>query len=155
MRDPATNDDVPTPARPHADIRTVATEVLRRVEEWRHAPGWRDDELRALARVVRGRNPQVVLIRWGHEMELGGSYPWAANHPVLYRAAFRHVVELFRAEGVENARWVWSPAGDPGAAAYFPGHDVVDYVGITVLVASLTRPPPSSRSPPARRAAPR
>lgn len=44
MRDPATNDDVPTPARPHADIRTVATEVLRRVEEWRHAPGWRDDE---------------------------------------------------------------------------------------------------------------
>ncbi|MDQ3809794.1 MAG: hypothetical protein M3336_05840, partial [Chloroflexota bacterium] len=49
------------------------------------------------------------------------------------RASFRHVVSLFRAEGATNARWVWSPAGEPGAQAYYPGEDVVDYVGLTVL----------------------
>jgi beta-mannanase len=43
------------------------------------------------------------------------------------------VVELFRGEGVTNVRWVWSPAGNSGLEAYYPGDDVVDYIGLTVL----------------------
>jgi beta-mannanase len=92
-----------------------------------------DGELRRLAQVARAHQPQVILLRWGHEMDLAGLYPWSANDPTLYRAAFRHVVDTFRAAGATNVRWVWSPAGEPGAAEYYPGDDAVDYVGLTVL----------------------
>jgi beta-mannanase len=109
------------PARGQDDL------VLDRIDA-----GSLDAELRTSARVVRD-NRQVVLVRWGHEMELSGLYPWAANRPDLYRAAFRRVVAIFREEGATNARFVWSPAGNEDAPAYYPGSDVVDYVGVTVL----------------------
>jgi cellulose synthase (UDP-forming) len=95
--------------------------------------GQLDPQIRLMARTVASNAPQVVLVRWGHEMELSGLYPWAANDPELYRQAFRRVVEIFRTEGANNARFVWSPAGSPGADAYYPGDDVVDYIGLTVL----------------------
>jgi beta-mannanase len=66
-------------------------------------------------------------------MDLPGLYPWSTRDAALFRVAFRHVVSVFRAEGVTSVRWVWSPAGEPGAAAFYPGDDVVDYVGLTVL----------------------
>jgi endoglucanase len=97
------------------------------------ANGARDEELRQLARTARAATPQVVLVRWGHEMELSTLYPWSGQDPDLYRRAFRHVVTVFREEGATNVRWVWSPAGIAGAEAYYPGDDVVDYVGLTVL----------------------
>jgi beta-mannanase len=97
------------------------------------AAGRADEQLRRLARAVRAAYPQAVLVRWGHEMDLSGLYPWAANAPDLYRAAFRRVVTVFREEEASNARWVWSPAGDPAAEAYYPGDDAVDYIGLTIL----------------------
>jgi cellulose synthase (UDP-forming) len=107
-----------------------------------------DADLRRLAEIVVAGQPQEALVRWAHEMELTGLYPWATNQPELYQAAFRHVVEVFRAEGATNARWVWSPAGDDGAQAFYPGDDVVDYIGMTVLEdaawdAAFGRPPQS------------
>jgi cellulose synthase (UDP-forming) len=105
--------------------------VLERV-----VSGGADDELRRLARVVRAAGPQEVWLRWGHEMDLPGLYPWSTGDPALYQAAFRHVVAVFREEGADNARFVWSPAGDTGgtpSSAYYPGDDVVDLVGLTVL----------------------
>jgi len=113
--------------------------------------GERDAEIRRLAGVVRDAAPQVVLVRWGHEMDLSGLYPWSANHPDLYQEAYRRVVETFRAEGAHNARWVWSPVGNEGLEAYYPGDDVVDYVGVTVLGdpewdANFALPPRSSPS---------
>ena len=92
-----------------------------------------DRQLHELARMVRERQPQVALLRWGQEMDLAGLYPWATSDPELYRAAFRHVVSVFRSDGATNARWVWSPAGEADAVAFYPGDDVVDYVGLTVL----------------------
>jgi beta-mannanase len=102
------------------------------VLEW-VADGRMDDDVRRLARVIQASQPQVVLLRWGHEMDLSGLYPWSANDPGLYRQAYRHVVDVFRAEGATNVRWVWSPAGEVGSRAFYPGEDVVDYVGLTVL----------------------
>jgi beta-mannanase len=102
--------------------------VLDRIEQ-----GQMDSQVRLLARTIAHSAPQAVLVRWGHEMELSGLYPWAANDPQLYRAAFRRVVSIFRAEGAANASFVWSPAGNDDADAYYPGDDVVDYVGVTVL----------------------
>jgi cellulose synthase (UDP-forming) len=99
----------------------------------RIAQGQMDSQVRLLARTIASSAPQVVLVRWGHEMDLSGLYPWAANNPELYRAAFRRVVSIFRAEGAVNASFVWSPAGNENADGYYPGDDVVDYVGVTVL----------------------
>jgi hypothetical protein len=95
--------------------------------------GSKDEDLRQLARVIAASKPQVVLVRWGHEMDISGLYPWGANAPEIYRAAYRHVVEVFREEGATNVRWVWSPAGHQGAPDFYPGDDVVDYVGLTAL----------------------
>lgn len=95
--------------------------------------GEKDQDLRQLAQVLKASEPQIVLVRWGHEMELSGLYPWSANAPEIYRAAYRHVVAVFRREGVTNVRWVWSPAGHRQAADFYPGDDVVDYVGLTLL----------------------
>jgi beta-mannanase len=75
----------------------------------------------------------VVLVRWGHEMELANLYPWGAQDPAKYQQAFRRVVAIFREEGATNVRFVWSPAGNSNALDYYPGDDVVDYVGVTVL----------------------
>jgi beta-mannanase len=66
-------------------------------------------------------------------MDLTLLYPWSSENPALYQAAFRHVVEVFRSEGSTNVKWVWSPAGQGNALAYYPGDDVVNYVGLTVL----------------------
>jgi endoglucanase len=106
----------------------AALPVLERV-----VSGNADGELMQLAHIVRDSAPRIVLIRWAHEMDLHLLYPWSASDPALYRAAFRHVVEVFRAEGASNALWVWSPAGQGNALAYYPGGDVVDYVGLTLL----------------------
>jgi endoglucanase len=92
-----------------------------------------DDQLVRLAQVARSAAPQMVFLRWGQEMEISGLYPWAANQPDLYRAAYHHVVQVFRSVGATNVRWVWSPAGNSEAPDYYPGDDVVDYVGLTVL----------------------
>jgi beta-mannanase/cellulose synthase/poly-beta-1,6-N-acetylglucosamine synthase-like glycosyltransferase len=95
--------------------------------------GTRDAEIQRLAQVAAAYKPQVILVRWGHEMELSGLYPWSANSPRHYIDAYRHVVGIFRANGADNVRFVWSPAGSEGLEAFYPGDDVVDYVGLTVL----------------------
>ena len=113
---------------PFAATSDTTTPVLQQI-----ASGQLDDELIQLADVVRDDGPPTVLIRWAQEMDLTLLYPWSSNDPALYQAAFRHVVEVFRAEGATNVQWVWSPAGQGNALAYYPGDDVVDYVGLTVL----------------------
>lgn len=92
----------------------------------------------------------TVLLELGWEMNGDWDYPWqgAANGgagmgPAVFAAAWRHIVELFRAEGAHNVRWVFSPvAGNPVAGRglgeahwnwhghYYPGDDYVDYLGI-------------------------
>ena len=92
-----------------------------------------DTQLRQLADIAAAHPSQATLVRWGHEMELADQYPWGARDPAEYIQAYRHVVAIFQAEGADNARFVWSPAGNANALAYYPGDDVVDYVGVTVL----------------------
>ncbi|MFN0070049.1 MAG: glycosyltransferase family 2 protein [Chloroflexota bacterium] len=95
--------------------------------------GLMDADLARLAGIARESSPQIVYLRWGHEMDLSGLYPWAANRPDLYRAAYRHVVTFFRENGASNVRWVWSPAGEHQAPNYYPGDEFVDLIGLTVL----------------------
>lgn len=86
-----------------------------------------------LAQVISDQAPQSILVRWGHEMEIYGLYPWSRNDPNGYIGAYRHFVDLFREQGVNNVVWIWSPAGNPEAEKYYPGVEYVDLVGITIL----------------------
>jgi len=92
-----------------------------------------DEYIRDLAKRAKAQAPQKILIRWGHEMELNGLYPWGQGDPEAYISAYRRVVDTFEAFGVENVYWIWSPGGNVGAEEYYPGDNYVDYVGVTVL----------------------
>jgi hypothetical protein len=51
-----------------------------------------------------------------------------------FAAAFRHIVERFRASGATNVSWVWSVEGGSGryslyTSGLYPGDDVVDWIG--------------------------
>ena len=104
-----------------------------------------DDAIRASCAALGREAPQPVLVRWGHEMDLavrvrrGGEadavdrYPWATGDAPGFVAAYRHFVAGCRAAGAANVAYVWSPGGDAGLEAYWPGAADVDYVGATVL----------------------
>jgi hypothetical protein len=77
-----------------------------------------------------------LLVRFGHEMNDAYRYPWGPHHNRVedYIDAFRHVVEVARTAGADNILWVWSPhVAYEGFEYYYPGDDVVDWVGATVL----------------------
>jgi len=116
------------------------------------ARGQYDGYIRSWARAVAASPDQGrhLIIRFAHEMN-GDWYPWAAGRETnlsslagrtyvqrrkaAYRLAFRHIVEVFRYEGAQS-RFLFSPAwAGPGSEAedYYPGPDVVDLVGVTVL----------------------
>jgi beta-mannanase len=78
-----------------------------------------------------------MIIRFAHEQStepgVRSWYPWQGD-PESYRAAFRHIVALFRDAGATNVQFLWSAMWlDSWAASYYPGGDVVDLVGTTVL----------------------
>jgi beta-mannanase len=97
------------------------------------AYGANDAIIRADAQAIKAQAPQVVIVRFAHEMELTENYPWAIANPSLYIQAYRHYVDLFRAEGATNVLWMWSPAGNGDAPRFYPGDAYIDSVGLTIL----------------------
>jgi endoglucanase len=92
-----------------------------------------DQTIRSYAQMARARQPDVVVVRFAPEMELAGANGWALGSSDAYARAYRHVVDVFRAESANNVLWLWSPAGQESAADYYPGDDYVDLVGLTIL----------------------
>lgn len=84
-----------------------------------------------------------VLLRLAHEMNLA-RYHWGSDaagygpeSPERYRALFRRVVEIFRAQGASNALFVFCPNVDSlptepwnRASTYYPGDAFVDVLGM-------------------------
>ncbi|WP_433281273.1 glycoside hydrolase family 26 protein [Micromonospora sp. CA-244673] len=120
----------------------------REIDELRsHQPAYRlsritagdfDPYLRSWADGIRSLG-YPVAIRLAHEMN-GDWYPWSEatndNRPGEYVQAWRHVHDLFRAAGVTNVTWVWSPnaswdASLPKLSGLYPGDDYVDWAGVT------------------------
>ena len=104
------------------------------------AAGAHDDYIRRWARSIKDSGLSSVYIRYAHEMN-GNWYPWS-NDPEDYKLAWRHIVDIFRAEGAGNAKFIYSP--DPslfltdedwtkGFWARWPGDEYVDEVGSTVV----------------------
>jgi hypothetical protein len=77
-----------------------------------------------------------LLVRLGHEMNDAYRYPWGPqnNTKEEFIAAWRHVVERFRAAGAGNVLWVWSPhVAYEYWELYYPGETYVDWVATGVL----------------------
>jgi mannan endo-1,4-beta-mannosidase len=101
-----------------------------------------DNYLERFARESR-QFGKPILIRFGHEMNLA-SYHWGStleefgpDSAARYRAMFRYIVTIFRAQKADNVRWVFCPNADSvpaepwnRIAAYYPGDDVVDVTGL-------------------------
>lgn len=76
------------------------------------------------------------FVRLAHEMNDPYRYPWGPQNDTKeeYIAAWRHVVERFRAAGARNVVWVWSPhVAYEYWDLYYPGDAYVDWVATGVL----------------------
>jgi mannan endo-1,4-beta-mannosidase len=98
-----------------------------------------DDYIRRMARSLASFDG-TVWMRYAHEMN-GYWYPWS-HGPVAYRRAWRRVVALFRDEGADNVRFVFSVNANlyenrrtwwRGVRAYWPGRRWIDAVGSTMI----------------------
>jgi hypothetical protein len=100
-----------------------------------------DGYIDAFAAKIRSYSGTVIM-RIFHEFE-GDWYPWSLTQngkdPAKYKAAFRHVVDRFRAAGATNVQWMWCLNAEPKPyKAYnwvvncYPGDDYVDIVATDV-----------------------
>jgi beta-mannanase len=98
------------------------------------AAGGFDSYLRSFARSVRDFGHPVV-IGFGHEMNAYW-YSWGSTHlpASTFVAAWRHIVTLFRDQGVRNVTWLWTLQADESGtgpiASWWPGAQYVTWVGI-------------------------
>jgi mannan endo-1,4-beta-mannosidase len=98
------------------------------------AAGAYDDYLRSFADAV-ARFGYPVVIGFGHEMNATW-YPWGYGHvpASTFVAAWRHLVSVFRGQGVGNVTWLWTiQADEPGTGpvrSWWPGPRYVTWVGI-------------------------
>jgi hypothetical protein len=98
------------------------------------AHGRWDSYLRRFAAQVRHYGGQVIL---SFAPEVNGSwYPWGWHHtrPVEWRAAWRHMVTVFRASGASNVTWLWDVSGEGRGTGrvrrWWPGAHYVDWIGV-------------------------
>lgn len=98
------------------------------------ASGRYDAILETWAESVRAHDG-LVYLRPFQEMNTD-SFPWGM-HPGEFVAAWRHMVDVFRAAGAWNVRWVWAPNAEDSPAtpsnrleAYYPGAAYVDVLAI-------------------------
>ncbi len=96
------------------------------------ADGTYDSNILAICGVLAQLESPVTL-RWGHEMDDDrGQFIWAGWDPDAYIDAYRHVIDACRSVAPEITV-MWSPLGDEGMEAYWPGEDYADLVGVTVF----------------------
>jgi hypothetical protein len=102
-----------------------------------------DADLRAWARDA-AHFGSPILIEWGTEPN-GSWFGWngkwnggAGEGPRRFIAAYRHIVDLMRAEGADNLQWVWhvnwfdEPERKWNAFEhYFPGKNYCDWVALS------------------------
>ncbi|HKP05289.1 MAG TPA: glycosyl hydrolase [Chthoniobacterales bacterium] len=102
-----------------------------------------DEDLKTWARDAK-QFGSPVLVEWGTEPN-GSWFSWngkwnggAKEGPARYVAAYRHIVDLMRAEGADNLQWVWHVnwLDQPEAKwnrfeNYYPGDSHADWVALS------------------------
>jgi mannan endo-1,4-beta-mannosidase len=87
----------------------------------------------AITTVARQSRETQLLVRVMHEMN--GNWVSYGQQPRVFRAGWRRIHALWRAVG-NDAPFVWTPNitgssnTDPDLAAYYPGDDLCDVVGL-------------------------
>jgi hypothetical protein len=113
-----------------------------------------DDDLEQWAKEAKKTNIPLI-IEFGTEVN-GDWFPWngkwnggkTSNNygdtslpdgPERFRDAYRHIIDIFNEQGLENVTWVFhvDAQGSPeeswnSMAAYYPGDDYIDWIGISV-----------------------
>lgn len=80
-----------------------------------------------------------VYLRLGYEFD----GPHNVLKPTEYIEAYKHIVDIMRAEGVTNVAYVWHsyasvPYENHPVSSWYPGDDYVDWVGISVFAHSYS-----------------
>lgn len=114
-----------TPAEPDFKLSTIIN-------------GSHDAYIRQWAQDARNwGGPFFLVFNW--EMNLKGIWPYGeadnGNQAGEYVQAWRHVHDIFAAEGANNATWVWCPntmydSWSSQIARYYPGDGYVDWTCI-------------------------
>ncbi len=102
-----------------------------------------DADLAQWARDARDTR-QPLMVEFGTEVN-GDWFPWngrwngGAAGPALFQATYRHIIDIFRAQGANNITWVFHVDAQPSPetqwnkmAAYYPGDDYIDWIGVSV-----------------------
>ena len=83
-----------------------------------------------------------VIVRWAQEIN-GSYFPWGVgncgNSSGEYKAAWRHIVRVFRRVGATNVKFAWTVSNKPRCRPgpcnpyrrFFPGASFVDYAGFS------------------------
>jgi hypothetical protein len=101
--------------------------------------GMFDTELRAYAQAAKSFGT-TLLIEYGVEVN-GNWFPWSQEGPEPYKAAYRHIINLFREEGVTNVRWAFHIDATDNNYGYkwYPGDDIIDWIGTSCYGAELKK----------------
>ncbi|MCF2141747.1 MAG: glycoside hydrolase family 26 protein [Candidatus Lokiarchaeota archaeon] len=106
--------------------------------------GMYDSDLRVWANDAKSiENP--LIIEFGTEVN-GDWFAWNAKWnggcntgPELFKAAYRHIIDLFREENATDITWVFHvddyfEVDDPctNMSVYYPGDDYIDWIGISI-----------------------
>ncbi len=103
--------------------------------------GEHDNKIKRLARLFQ-YVPGKVFLRIGYEFD----GVWNVGHeaPEVYIAAWRHIVDVLRAEGAENLVTVWQASASPiddviekkheDISVWYPGDDYVDWIGLSWFI---------------------
>lgn len=98
---------------------------------WGIANGSYDGYVRDAARAAAGWD-HSLMVRFGQEMNAAW-FPWGSQARA-FKAAWRHLVGVFREEGATNVRWIWTPyvnsSGGLPFAKFYPGGKWVDWIGL-------------------------
>ncbi len=102
----------------------------------RIAAGDHDEYIRSWAEAAHEVGVPFIL-RYAHEQSTEPFtrpwYPWQGE-PEHFKSSFRHIVDIFREEGATNVQFLWSAMWlNQWGDLYYPGDDIVDWVGTTIL----------------------
>lgn len=114
------------------------------------AAGGCDGYIRNYAKALKAESKRRFILKLAHEMNGAATSYWPGHFnqtPGDYVNMFRRVRALFREEGATNVEFLWAPNFDsypdtPGnqPTDYYPGNDVVDWVGINAYNYAQTAP---------------
>lgn len=81
-----------------------------------------------------------VYLRIGYEFDGPHNY----MEPVDYIRAYRHIVDIMRAEGVTNVAYVWhsyasTPYKNYKFSDWYPGDDYVDWIGVSIFAHAYSK----------------